>query len=323
MTLTATEATGHDFEKWGEDCSGTSTDCLLDMTANRNATATFKPETRRLKVTVKGEGTVTAKVNDVVSLTCTSDNTPCTKDYDYGTEVTLTASLSLTHVLEWSGCDEDEARTCDVTMDDDGTKEVVATYKLSSPSGCEVDNCGTKEVCNCLGTSCPRNYARHENCLAHGSKTCVGNSDGCGRDIRDRECEVAARTKLRNQAVDTCLYEHRDRYLGLLCKSSQRTCRPDITRVGCVFSLGPDPDPIPGPIAHQDEDEWSDYEHGIVPTFECGAKANTCDVEFEDETVTTDDHGVVDKEDTNDEWRWECHSDNGTVRQCSASKDGG
>ena len=77
-------------------------------------------------------------------------------------------------------------------------------------------------------------------------------------------------------------------------------------------------------IGLQDEEEWDDYEHGyILADFECGAKANTCEVEFEDETVTTDDHGVVDKDDTDGEWRWECHSDNGTVRQCSALKDGG
>ena len=61
----------------------------------------------------------------------------------------------------------------------------------------------------------------------------------------------------------------------------------------------------------------------ILPNFECGAKANTCTVEFEDETVVTDDYGVVDKDDTDDEWRWECHSDNGTVRQCTLPKGDG
>ena len=80
----------------------------------------------------------------------------------------------------------------------------------------------------------------------------------------------------------------------------------------------------PGPIGFEDEEEWTEYAHGyLLPTFECGAKTNTCDIEFEDETATTDDYGVVDKDDTEGEWRWECHSDNGTVRQCSASKDGG
>ena len=36
-----------------------------------------------------------------------------------------------------------------------------------------------------------------------------------------------------------------------------------------------------------------------------------------------DDHGVADKADTELEVRWECRSDNGTVRQCSLPKRGG
>ena len=124
---------------------------------------------------------------------------------------------------------------------------------------------------------------------------------------------------LANRAVETCLYEHRDRNF-FSCSHSQRVCRANVTHVGCVFS--PNGPFDPGPIGLQDE-EWTEPALGhIVPTFECGAKANTCDVTFEDETVTTDDHGVVDKDDTDEEWRWECRSDNGTVRQCSLSKGG-
>ena len=67
-----------------------------------------------------------------------------------------------------------------------------------------------------------------------------------------------------------------------------------------------------------------DYELGsLLPTFECGTVENTCDVTFEDETITTNDHGVVDKEDTATQALWECRSDNGTVRQCSMPKAGG
>ena len=88
-----------------------------------------------------------------------------------------------------------------------------------------------------------------------------------------------------------------------------------------MLSLG---GPVTPPIDFQDEEVWTDHAPGyILPNFECGAKANTCTVEFEDETVTTDDYGVVDKDDTDAEWRWECHSDNGTVRQCALPKDDG
>lgn len=53
------------------------------------------------------------------------------------------------------------------------------------------------------------------------------------------------------------------------------------------------------------------------------SEANTCTVAFDDETATTDDYGVVNKDDTDEERRWECHSDNGTVLQCSLPKDDG
>ena len=36
-----------------------------------------------------------------------------------------------------------------------------------------------------------------------------------------------------------------------------------------------------------------------------------------------DDYGVAAKDDAGTEWRWECRSDNGTVRQCSLPKSGG
>ena len=84
--------------------------------------------------------------------------------------------------------------------------------------------------------------------------------------------------------------------------------------------------PLGGPVTPpiEDEEVWTNHAPGyILPNFECGAKANTCTVEFEDETVTTDDYGVVDKDDTDGEWRWECHSDNGTVRQCALPKGDG
>lgn len=45
------------------------------------------------------------------------------------------------------------------------------------------------------------------------------------------------------------------------------------------------------------------------------------EVAFEDETLVSDDYGVVDKADTPESQLWECHSDNGTVRQCSLPKD--
>ena len=49
----------------------------------------------------------------------------------------------------------------------------------------------------------------------------------------------------------------------------------------------------------------------------CGGRTVT----FGDEVETTTSHGVVDKADSLEHWLWECHSDNGTVRQCSLPKE--
>ncbi len=54
----------------------------------------------------------------------------------------------------------------------------------------------------------------------------------------------------------------------------------------------------------------------ITKTFECGSDENTCRVEFAEDDIVVGEYGAVDLEDTDDHRRWECHSDNGTVRQC-------
>ena len=284
------------------------------MDADRTARASFV-RIRALAVTKTGSGRVTSSPGGI---DCGTD---CTQIYDHGTRVTLTASQVATHVLVWSGCDIKTARTCSVTMNAD--KSVTATYTLSCPAGCESATCGNTEVCRCPGASCPANYARHGNCMATSPKECTGDTDGCGRSVRSTKCSTGRpRTELANRPAETCLYEHRDRSI-FGCSHRQFTCRAKITHVGCVFSPGGQPFD-PGPIGFGDDEEWTDYAHGyILPTFECGAQANTCDVAFEDETVTTDEYGVADRDDTESEWRWECRSDNGTVRQCALPKEGG
>ena len=312
VTLKAAEGTNHAFHEWtGPDCTGTSRSCMVKMDAPRSATANFKP-LRTLSVTISGDGAVSG----TGSFTCSSGT--CSQKYKHGTEVTLTATVNLTHDLAWSGCDEADGRTCEVTMTSD--KAVTLAYTLRCPADCTTSTCGSKEVCKCAGTSCPSNYVKHGNCAATAARTCTGDTDGCSRSVRDTRCTTGSRSALANRGPELCLYEHRDRRL-FDCRHSQRTCRATITHVGCVLSLG---GPVTPPIDFQDEEVWTNHAPGyILPNFECGAKANTCTVEFEDETVTTDDYGVVDKDDTDGEWRWECHSDNGTVRQCTLPKGDG
>ena len=310
VALTATGGTGQVFDRWTGDCEGRVRRC--EMTADRGVTATFKPDKRTLSVTISGEGAVSG----TGSFTCSSGT--CKQDYDYGTEVTLAATVNLTHDLAWSGCDEVDGATCEVTMTSD--KAVTATYTLRCPAGCTASTCGSTTVCRCPGESCPSNYARHGNCAATASKTCTGETDGCGQSVRGTRCKTGSRSALANRGPEICLYEHRDRSI-LGCRHNQRVCRATITHVGCVLSLG---GPVTPPVDFQDEEVWTKPAHGyILPNFECGTEANTCTVEFEDETVVTDDYGVVDKDDTDEEWRWECHSDNGTVRQCALPKDDG
>lgn len=312
VTLNATPGTGQAFEKWTGACDTTSNECTVEMDAPRTTTATFKAQKRTLSLTITGKGGVTG----TGGFACASGT--CTRDYDYGTEVDLTAVVNLTHNLAWTGCDSATGRTCEVTMT--SAKTVTLAYTLRCPADCTTSTCGGKEVCRCDGSSCPSNYVKHGSCAATAARTCTGDTDGCGRSVRDTRCTTGSRTALVNRAPETCLYEHRDRQF-FSCSHSQRTCRASITHVGCVLSLG---GPIVPPPYFQDEEGWSEPAHGyILPNFECGAKANTCTVAFEDETVTTADYGVVDKDDTDEERRWECHSDNGTVRQCSLPKDDG
>ena len=312
VKLTPTPGEGQVFDEWTGDCEDQPATCMLTMDGPRSATAKFKPDKRTLSVTISGSGAVAG----TGSFTCSSGT--CTQDYDYGTEVTLTATVNLTHDLAWSGCDEADGRTCEVTMTTN--KAVTLTYTLRCPAGCTTSTCGSKEVCKCASTSCPSNYVKHGNCAATAARTCTGDTDGCSRSVRDTRCTTGSRSALANRGPELCLYEHRDRRL-FDCRHSQRTCRATITHVGCVLSLG---GPVTPPIDFQDEEVWTNHAPGyILPNFECGAKANTCTVEFEDETVTTDDYGVVDKDDTDGEWRWECHSDNGTVRQCAVPKGDG
>ena len=271
-------------------------------------------------MTVSGEGTVTGK-----GINCPGD---CSESYTHGEKVTLTATPkgslnpTISHSLgSWAGCDSTSDETCSVTMN--VAKNVSATFQTEPvcPAGCEVRGCGGTKVCKCSGATCPANYAQVGNCTTTRMKECTGDTDGCGRGRYDTTCETTQHP-FGPQPRETCLYENRDRQF-LSCRRKTRTCFADIVEVGCLFSITIDTNPDIGG-AGEEEEVWSDYElGGLLPTFECGTVENTCDVTFGDETVTTNDYGVVDKEDTATQALWECHSDNGTVSQCSLPKAGG
>lgn len=134
----------------------------------------------------------------------------------------------------WMGTQFVATYTLTVTKDGSGSVS-------SSPAGI---SCGA--TCKAVA------YKRHGNCMNTSARRCTGDTDGCGKSVRDTTCTDTGRDGLADRPLETCLYEHRDRSI-LGCSHQQRTCRARITHVGCVFSPGWTP---PGPIGYEDDGEW-------------------------------------------------------------------
>lgn len=219
---------------------------------------------------------------------------------------------------------------------DAGYEAVGNSCRIACPSGCSRASCAStsggnaRTVCRCAGSSCPTGYVQSGSCSTTTATTCTGDTDGCGRSVYDTRCRTTSHS-FADAPREICRYEHRDRNL-FSCRHQTRICQARVTHVGCVSSSSTTPGPFdpgpgdpgpgdPGPGGFSDDGDWSEPARGyLLPTFECGAAANTCTVAFEDETLVSDDYGVVDKADTPESRLWECHSDNGTVRQCSLPK---
>ncbi|CAK0761722.1 hypothetical protein CCP4SC76_3540001 [Gammaproteobacteria bacterium] len=127
VALTATPATGYRFTGWSGACSGTGS-CSLMMDADKTVTATFEAVMAgiyNLTVTATGGGTV---VSSPVGINCGGD---CSKGYQTGTVVTLTASPDSGHRFSgWSGaCSGTDS--CTLTM----AADQVVTASFAS-NGC-------------------------------------------------------------------------------------------------------------------------------------------------------------------------------------------
>jgi hypothetical protein len=120
VTLTAAAASGSVFSGWSGDCSGSSVSCVLIMSNNRSAVATFQPVPQfTLSVTTSGSGSGTVTRN------------PSASSYASGTSVTLTATPSSGSVFAgWSGACSGTSSTCSVTMT--SNQSVGATFTLSN-----------------------------------------------------------------------------------------------------------------------------------------------------------------------------------------------
>jgi uncharacterized repeat protein (TIGR02543 family) len=143
VSLMATPAAGYTFTGWSGACSGSGT-CSVTLDANKQVTATFKPvviTTKALTVTVTGTGSV--GFSDGTSCSAT-----CTKSFNTGSSVTLSAAPAAGFTFAgWGGVCSGTG-TCAVTLD--AAKSVSATFNavVVTPPGTLV--CGA--TVRCVGT---------------------------------------------------------------------------------------------------------------------------------------------------------------------------
>ncbi len=106
--LTATPATGYQFDGWSGDASGATNSVNITMDTDKSVTATFSLIQRVLTITIIGTGTVTP-----ISGTT----------YNHGDVVVLTAAPGANSVVkEWTGAITAGAtNTVQITMDADKT----------------------------------------------------------------------------------------------------------------------------------------------------------------------------------------------------------
>ncbi|HYD41380.1 MAG TPA: cellulase family glycosylhydrolase [Anaeromyxobacter sp.] len=155
VTLTAAAASGSTFGGWSGACTGTSTTCVLSMTAQRTVTATFNGAPTAYGLTVlkagAGAGTVTGS-----GINC---GLTCTASYASGTSVTLTATAaSGSAFASWSGCASTSGATCTVSMT--ANRTVTATFNTSgggtAPCANAITFTGNTNNFNTTGAVCYR-----------------------------------------------------------------------------------------------------------------------------------------------------------------------
>lgn len=119
VDLMPSEDPGSVFAGWSGDCTGSGS-CVVEMTADRDVTATFVP-LRTLTVTVVGGGAVTSTP---AGIDCPAD---CTEDYPEAETVSLSADPAPGFELAaWSG-DCAGTGACEVTMSQN--RAVTATFQ--------------------------------------------------------------------------------------------------------------------------------------------------------------------------------------------------
>ena len=88
VTLSATPDTGYSFTAWSGACTGNGA-CPLTIDGDKAVGASFTLNTHTLTVTAPLHGTITSADTFI---TCGTGGSACTRTYDYGTSVTLSAT---------------------------------------------------------------------------------------------------------------------------------------------------------------------------------------------------------------------------------------
>jgi len=129
--LTATPDPGWVFSRWGDGCTSSSGNvCNVTMTTGKDITATFT-QTRYLLTVNKSPVSGGTVVSSPLGINCGSD---CTENYNSGTPVTLTATLSPGYVsVNWSSnCAPSPGNPLQCTTTMDAAKTVTATFNLAT-----------------------------------------------------------------------------------------------------------------------------------------------------------------------------------------------
>ena len=154
VVLTATPGTQSTVSWSGCDSVGGvgNTECTVQVDEVKNVTATFTLNKYSLDLTVDGGGTGTV-TSAPSGINCNENNTPdCTEEYDFGTNVILTAAPGPSSAVTWTGCDTTSGDECEVEVLADTA--VTATFKFGFNVSVAKNGTGTGTV---VGDSGPIN----------------------------------------------------------------------------------------------------------------------------------------------------------------------
>ncbi len=134
VTLTATPDTGYQFSGWAGACTNASGACTVEMNGVKDVTATFVPIPPPTQYTLSVGVTPTPPRGTVSGggISCGSAGTTCTKAFDKGTKVTLSATPDSGYQFSgWSGACTNTSGDCPVDMN--GAKQATATFTPIPP----------------------------------------------------------------------------------------------------------------------------------------------------------------------------------------------